>query len=267
MGVYFSAIINFIDSQLKGVFMKKKIFGFAMAVMLVSGAAMAQEVQKTEKAEPSLIEQTKNQAIYAKVGFPGVGLGYAYGVNKNWGVRADFSTIGNYSTNETSGDLDYAAKLKYNQVGVYGDYFPFQGAFRISAGMQYRDAKVRGDGRPNASNQLSVGNTTVVVNQNDQLTAQIKMPTLAPYIGIGWGLNTAANKSGWSLFADVGVTIGKPKVSLQVNDSLMGKLDTAAATNGTTGQAELDKQVADLKKDSDKLRVVPQVFIGVAYKF
>lgn len=130
MGVYFSAIIHFIDSQLKGVFVKKKIFGFAMAVMLVSGAAMAQEVQKTEKAEPSLIEQTKNQAIYAKVGFPGVGLGYAYGVNKNW-----------------------------------------------------------------------------------------------------------------------------------------GKLDTAAATNGTTGQAELDKQVADLKKDSDKLRVVPQVFIGVAYKF
>lgn len=241
-----------------------KIIGSFVAAMAFSFSAGAQESASQEK---SVFENTVNQAVYAKAGFPGVGLGYVYGVNKSFGVRADFSTIGSHTKNETSGELDYAGKLKYNQVGVYGDYFPFESNFRVTAGLQYRDAKISGDGRPNSLNQLSIGNTTVTVNQNDRLNAQVKMPDFAPYIGIGWGLNTAANKSGWSIFADVGVTVGKPKVSLQVNDSLMGKLDAAAMANGSTGQAEIDKQVADLKSDTDKLRFMPQVFIGVAYKF
>lgn len=249
----------------------KKNISIMFAALAMSLSAMAQSTSVEATASPSISEAalstTINQAVYGKIGFPGVGLGYAYGVNKNFGIRGDITTIGSYSADETSGDLSYKAKLKYHQAGVYGDYFPSAGNFRVTAGLQFRDAKVTGEGRPNIADQLTIGNTTVLVDQNDRLSAQIKMPTVAPYIGIGWGLNTAASSAGWSFFADLGVTIGKPKVSINVNDSLMGKLEAAAVANGTTAQGELDKQVRELKSDSDKLKVVPQIFVGVAYKF
>lgn len=242
---------------------KSKIISVFVAAIAFAGASYAQEANSTNIVNGN----TFDHAVYSKVGFPGVGFGYAYGLNKNFGLRADVTTIGSYSGDKTSDNLNYNAKLNYNQAGFYGDYFPFESNFRLTAGLNFRDAKVNGDGRPNGSNQLTVGDTTVTVNSNDIIKARIKMPTVAPYVGIGWGLNTAASSKGWSFFADVGVTIGKPKVSLQANQSLMDKLDAVAAANGSTGQAELDKQTAQLKRDADKLKFIPQVFVGVAYKF
>lgn len=242
---------------------KSKFISVFVAAIAFAGVSFAQEANTTNTVKGNSFDH----AVYSKAGFPGVGFGYAYGLNKSFGLRADVTTIGSYSGDKTSDNLNYNAKLNYNQAGVYGDFFPFESNFRLTAGLNFRDAKVTGDGRPNGNNQLTVGDTTVTVNSNDIINARIKMPSVAPYLGIGWGLNTAASSKGWSFFADIGVTIGKPKVSLQANQSLMDKLDAVAVSNGSTGQAELDKQTAQLKKDADKLKFIPQVFVGVAYKF
>ncbi len=235
----------------------KKTIGILIAATLMSSAALAQT--STETFSPTI-----NQAIYAKAGFPGIGLGYAYGFNKHFGLRGDITTVGSYSINETSGKLSYDGDLKYNQAGIYGDWFPQSGNFRVTAGLQFRDAKVRGNGKANSAGLIGIGDVEVMADAGDRVNAQIKFPTIAPYIGIGWGLNTAVNSPGWSFFADLGVTIGKPKVSMTVNDSLAGKLDAATGGNG---QQEINKQIAELRKDANDIKIVPQLFVGVAYKF
>lgn len=238
--------------------MKKKI-GFLLASVVLASSAFA---QSASTASP--FNGPVNQALYVKGGFPGVGVGYAYGVNPNFGIRVDVTTLGSHSVNEESGNLNYNGSLKYNQAGLYGDWFPSANNFRLSAGLQFRNAHIRGEGRPNSLDVMSVGDVDVLVDSGDSLHAQIKFPKVAPYIGIGWGLNTAANSKGWSVFADLGATLGKPKVSMYVNDSLSTKLDAATGGNG---QDEINKQVATLRSDTNKWKLTPQLFVGVAYKF
>lgn len=227
--------------------------------MIFASAATAQN-----NTSDSVFTTPLNQAIYAKGGFPGVGLGYAYGIDKSFGLRADYSTLGSYSLNETSGKFDYDGKLKYNQIGLYGDWFPMDDNFRLTAGLQFRNANARATGRPNSADIITIGDVDILALPGDIAYAQIKFPKTSPYLGIGWGLNTVSTTKGWSLFADLGVTFGKPKVSLAVSDSLTAKLNFATGGNG---QQEVDKQIVQLRKDANKVKIVPQLFVGVAYKF
>lgn len=201
---------------------------------------------------------------YLKGGFAGIGAGYAYGISNAFTARADFTTIGSFNRNSTSGDLAYQGQLKYDQASIYGDWFPFKGAFRITSGLNVRNAKLEAKASPSSAGTVTIGDTTVGFDGNDSAYARVKMPTVAPYIGIGWGHNVASGSKGFSFVADIGLSIGKPKVDLQVNPALLGKLN--AATGGQ-GNAEINKQLKDLRDDAKKIKAMPQIYIGVAYKF
>lgn len=203
------------------------------------------------------------QSIYAKGGLLGAGFGYGQGINSSLGVRADWTTIGTHEKTGSSGNFDYNGKLKFDQTSLYADWFPFQGAFRFTGGVNFRDAYLTADARPNGG-QVTIGDTSVNFGAGDQVTASVKMPDVAPYLGIGWGHNTAANQSGFALFADIGVSFGKPKVTMGVNDAFMAKLNQAS--NGKA-QQEIDKQINTIQDDANDIKVFPQFYIGVAYKF
>lgn len=204
------------------------------------------------------------QSVYGKVGLLGAGLGYAQSINQNFGTRIDFTTMGSLNKNGTSGEFDYEGQFKYNQWGVYGDWFPFAGTFRLTGGVNVRQAHLTAHARPNQMGTVTIGDTTVNFGANDSATAKIELPQTAPYLGLGWGHNVAAQSPGFSFFADIGVSIGKPKVSLNLNESLMAKLNAAS---NNQAQFEIDKQVNSIKDDADKIKIFPQAYIGVAYKF
>jgi hypothetical protein len=71
--------------------------------------------------------------VYGALGLPGATLGYAHTVNASLGLRVDASTTGSYKKNGTESGIDYQGKAKYNRVGLFADYFPFTGRFRVSA--------------------------------------------------------------------------------------------------------------------------------------
>lgn len=252
--------------------MKKMIrsMGVAVAAMVLAGAAMAgvksaETVTKPMEQGSGWIDMSSlSHQMYMKGGFAGVGLGYALGVNDRFTARTDFTTLGSYSKSDNSGDFAYDGKFKYDQLSVYGDYFPFAGSFRVTGGLNFRDAKLEANARPNTGGEVTIGDATVGYGPGDAAMGRIKMPSVAPYIGIGWGHNVSSATKGFSFIADIGVSIGKPKVEFNVNDNMLAKLDAATGGNG---QAEVNKQLKDLKDDADKLKVVPQVYIGVAYKF
>jgi len=207
------------------------------------------------------------QEIYAKVGILGVGAGYAHSVNDRFGVRADFSTIGTISRNGTADRLRYDADLKANQLGAYGDWFPFGGSFRLSAGLHSRKLEVTADGRASQSGTISIGNVDVPYGGDaDTAHARVKWPTVAPYLGIGWG-HHASRGPGFGFIADIGVSFGSPKTELTISNPLRDKLEVVAAAQGTSAAAEIERQRRELEDDVEEVKLIPHLFLGVSYRF
>lgn len=203
--------------------------------------------------------------IYGKAGFLGVGVGYAHGLSPTLGVRGDVTTAGRFNHDGHSSDFDYSAKLRNDVATAYVDYFPFNNGFRLSAGLGVRNTKADAHARPNGSGQVTIGDTTVSYGAGDSAHARVKMPNVAPYLGLGWGHNVGQNrKKGFGFIADVGVYFGKPDVSFNINDSLYSKLDLASGGNAAS---EIAKQRDEIKHDADKVKAFPAIYIGVSYAF
>lgn len=206
------------------------------------------------------------QSIYAKAGFLGAGIGASYGLSPAVTLRADVTTAGSLSRSGSTSDFDYRGKLRVRQAGGYVDWFPFDNGFRLSVGLQARDARLDADARPRASGTITIGGTTVGFGSEDRADARATLPTVAPYVGLGWGHNTAqrASKPGFGFIADLGVAFGKPKVDFWVSDSVRTKLDVIT---GGRAQDQIDRQRDEFQHDVDKLKVLPQAYVGVAYYF
>jgi len=228
--------------------------GGALAAIALLAAPLAALAQSGEAA----------RGVYAKAGFLGVGLGYAHSIDERFGVRADFSTIGSMHRNGSAGGLSWRAKAQANQLGAYGDYFPLHNGFRLSGGMQLRSVKIEGDVR--SWRVRSLNTVFEPDGPQDAVRATIKYPTVAPYLGVGWG-HHASRAKGWGAVFDLGVSLRGPKTSLYVSDSVYQRLDAAARRAGSTADAEIEEQRRELKDKADDFKILPQVYIGVSYRF
>lgn len=105
--------------------------------------------------------------------------------------------------------------------------------------------------------QVEIGDQTITTNGSEYLNVQVKMPTVMPYVGIGWGHQ--AREAGWGFVADLGVSVGKAKVSYDTN--LIEK------SGGVVSQQDIDKEISELRDGVAKVRFLPQVTLGVSYRF
>lgn len=209
--------------------------------------------------------QAAEHEVYAKGGFLGIGAGYSYGVSKRFTLRGDFTTIGSYSHTGSSGDFDYNGKILNNVGTLYVDWFPLNRGFRLTAGLGVRQTKFSADARPDASGQVTIGNTAIDYSGADSASAKVEYPNVTPYLGIGWGHNVAQDtKGGWGFVADAGVYFGKADINFTVSPTVYAKLD---AVSGGRAQQEIEKQHADIEDKLGKYRVIPVLYVGVSYRF
>jgi len=194
---------------------------------------------------------------YVKVGLPGIVVGYAHSVNDQLGLRADAGTTGNISSNRTESDVPYRARLKYNRVGLFGDYHPFGGRFRLTAGVTVNDASLKLDSRFDGGTPVTINTTTITPTPADYFRAHVKIPRLTPYFGIGWGHQP--QEAGLGFVADVGVSIGKAKVTVDQN--------LVENYPGLISQADVDAETRQLKDEVGKLRILPHVAVGMSYRY
>jgi len=209
------------------------------------------------------------QEVYAKAGILGIGAGYSHSINQNFGVRADFSTVGTYETDGTADKLDYNADFKANQLGLYGDWFPFSGSFRVTAGLHSRKLEVIANGRANSAGRINIGGieTQVPLGASDSAQAKVKWDSVAPYLGIGWG-HHAKEGRGFGFIADIGVSFGSPSTSLTISNDLRTKLDAAAPFfPGLDVDEEIEKQRREIDDEVAGISIFPHVFFGVSYRF
>ena len=194
---------------------------------------------------------------YVKVGLPGVVVGYAHSVNDQLGLRVDAGTTGNISRDRTESDVPYRARMKYNRVGLFGDYRPFGGRFRLTAGLTVNDASMKLDSRFDGATEVTINETTITPSATDYFRAHVKIPRLTPYFGIGWGHQP--RETGFGFVADLGVSIGKPKVTVEQN--------LTANHPGLISQEDVDTETRQLKDKVGKLRVLPHVAVGMSYRY
>ena len=195
--------------------------------------------------------------VYAGVGLPGLMLGFAQPVDQNFTLRADWATLGSRQKQLTEEGVQYNAKLGFNRVGLFGDWFPGAGGFRITAGVTFNnftgDLVARGDG----VTTFNIGGRSFVADPADQLNVTVKYPKTTPYLGLGYGHQLS---EGWGFTFDLGASYGKATVS-----------ETHSGPNlsnpAIVSQADIDRELVELRDGAAKVRYIPQISVGFNYRF
>jgi len=233
----------------------------ACSLLLAAQSACAENEASSSSAS--------NHEIYAKAGILGAGAGYTYTINRYFAVRADYTGFKLEYNDGEAGDLKFDAEFKSNHLGLYGDYFPFAGNFRISAGVHSRTLEASVDGRHNGG-EITIGKIKVndLLTDADTATGSVKWDSMAPYLGIGWGHGNKGNR-GLGFVADIGVSLGSPKTTLSVSNSLRQKLDNANAMAGNI--YDVDQEIEDQRREVDdkigKYSFWPHLYVGISYRF
>lgn len=178
--------------------------------------------------------------VYANVGFPGVGLGYAHPIDSSLTLRGDFMTLGSREKSTTEEGINYTGKYRLHRVALFADWFPFEGSFRLTGGLSANNYKITLDAS-GAGGSLEIGDRTYTTTAADGITVEVKYPSVTPYLGIGWGHQSA---SGWRLSADIGALASQPDI-----------------------QSNLDKETEQLRDGVGKVRMIPQLTFSVGYAF
>lgn len=192
--------------------------------------------------------------VYGSIGLPGVMLGYAQPLGPQLGVRADLATLGNRSRDGTEEGIAYSGTLKTQRIGLFADWFPLGGSFRLSGGLTVNDYRLD-MAATGAGGTLTIGNTTYTTTADDRFDVRIKFPSTTPYLGIGWGHHNAS--TGLRFSADLGAMIGKAKVS--------GTVSGPQAQN--VSQADIDAELAELRDGVGRVKFIPQLSVGIGYSF
>lgn len=194
------------------------------------------------------------QDIYGGIGAPGIyTIGYAHSMGASWGLRGDYAGGLSWSGTGTDSGVNYDATVTASRAGLYADWFPFGGGFRVVGGLTANDMK---------ANLNSVGSGTATINgktvgmSGHYFNVQFKYPTATPYLGIGYG-HQAASAKGLGFYFDVGVTLG----------TFTAEVDTDLVGVATITQADIDQQKQDMNDSLAGMSVLPSVSLGLRYNF
>lgn len=201
------------------------------------------------------------QSAYLRAGTTGVAVGYSHSIDSRWGVRGEFSTAGSIDRNGNQEGIDFNAKLKADQIAVYGDFFPMSGGFRLTAGLSSNNYKFSGVANSSTGGTITVNNTTIPFGPGDSFNVEGKYSSVTPYLGIGYGHGNTGK--GFGFVADLGAYVGKWTSTSTVSPSVQAKL-TAAGVNADNEIAAQNKKIQD---NLDKLGVLPLVSVGVSYRW
>jgi hypothetical protein len=215
----------------------KKLHVVGLSLVLLSGSVFAQGV-----------------GVYGVGGTGGLGVGLNLPVGPAFGLRGEIASL-NESDTYTEDQITYKGDLKLKGNGVFVDFRPFMGTFRLVGGATF--------GASSASLVAQATNGTVTIDgrrfdaSGNSLRADIKYPSTMPYLGVGWG-HGRFNEPGWTFGLDLGVSIGKPKVNLVGSGGLLAQPGAQSAI------AAEERKVQD---DLNSAKVLPVVKLSVGYQF
>lgn len=193
-------------------------------------------------------------------GTTGVALQGGMGINDSFGLRL---TLNAYSQDKsgTESNVSYDATADLRSGGLFADWYPFQGGFRVSTGLLLNNNEINLTGKPSGGT-YDINGTTYQASDLGSLTGKLDYSQkVAPYLGFGWG--HLGNKSGFSFMADVGVLFtGKPDVAL---DGTCNPALPAMTCNQL--QADIAAEKAQLDDAIGSASIYPVISLGIGYTF
>lgn len=194
--------------------------------------------------------------VYGLAGLPGPGLGIGLPVAPGLSLRADIAGTDRISRTVTEDGITYEGTGKATRLGLFADWFPLAGRFRLTGGLTVNDMRLdlsaSGAGRV-----LQIGGNAYTLGADDRYEVRGEFPSTTPYLGLGWG-HHGSGGPGWGFIADVGVSLGKPKLTGQASGPW-------ASQPGL--QADIDRETQTLRDTVANIRVIPQISLGVNYRF
>jgi hypothetical protein len=173
---------------------------------------------------------------------------------------------------------DAKGETRSARAALLGDWYPFRGLFRATAGLSFGSTRGEVAAAPGsaarwtvavASTSASTGTgtgtgtatrTSTSTDQAGAFTTRIEVPSTMPYVGLGWG---HAPARGWGLRADAGMLVGTGKVTGDLPASVRAKVALA----GMYPQAELQRELQTLTDGALKISVVPVMSLGMSYRW
>ncbi|MEY4564627.1 MAG: hypothetical protein RLZZ618_3904 [Pseudomonadota bacterium] len=205
-----------------------------------------------------LISAAQAGEVYGGIGLPGAMLGYAHSVSPSLTVRGDFATLGSRKERTTEEGVTYDSNIGFNRAGLFADWFPAGNGFRVVGGLTFNNLKADLSARGDGVTQFTIGSQTFTSNPNDRMDVSITYPKVTPYLGLGYGHH--ADK-GWGFVFDLGASFGRAKVS----ETHSGP--SFSSSGGPVTQADVDAETQELRDGVAKVTFIPQVSLGVSYKF
>lgn len=195
-----------------------------------------------------------------------IGITTGYGVELTMGGDSLSGRVGfnNYTYNKTgnASSMDFNFNLKLQSISALGDWYPFEGKFRISGGIYNNQSKIEMTAIPGAGATYTVNNNSYSASSAvTSLQGRMTFSPTSPYLGIGWG-NPVAKGKGWGMVSDIGVIFqGSPKYTL-----------TATCAPGFPQCAQLQADVAaeQAKQQTDlnnSFKYWPVLSIGLTYQW
>ncbi|MGQ0698622.1 MAG: hypothetical protein ACT4PZ_10305 [Panacagrimonas sp.] len=173
-------------------------------IILIAGASLLPQARADEGRRNDL------GSFGASIGTNGIGVDYAYAINRYFDVRAGYD-FGSLNRNEEEEGIEYDGELKFSAGRLLLDYKPFGGGFRISGGLYTGGPELELEGTGEDDFELGERSYNVAAD----VIGGIDFGSAAPYLGLGWG--GTANGSGFGVSFDLGVIFtGSPEVTLSV---------------------------------------------------
>jgi hypothetical protein len=214
--------------------------------MMINKSFAALVVISTLTAAPAMAAE-----VYGGVNaIQGYTLGVSHNLSDTFGVRAEVNYL-NYNRNMNIKDIDWDGSLKNHSLGLFADYHPFDGAFRLTGGTAIGQYKMNAHGT--SSSGYYTINGTQYNASGEYINGSITSPSVRPYLGLGWG-HTA--KEGFGAYFDAGVFYGKLKYNIDASPTLTSVASSDIAAEQSDGQSTLDKY-----------KFMPSIAFGVSYTF
>jgi hypothetical protein len=165
-------------------------------------------------------------------------------------------TFFDLSLNGTFSGVEYDFDLDMLTYPITVDWYPFQNAFHVSAGIIINETDVDLGARPDTT--ITIGDTTYLASEVGTLSGDVSYRRVAPYIGIGWG-NAFGKEKRWGVVGDFGIAfIGSPDVSL----SASGPIASQPAF-----QSDLAQEQDDLEDDLSDFNIYPVFSVSFFFRF
>lgn len=208
----------------------------------------------------STVVQAETLGVVVKGSTLGLGLELTKSLGDHFAVGVGINKF-DYDDDLNKSGVEYEAELELSSVAVALDYHPWAGNFRISAGVLSNDNEASLLAKP-SNGSYEFNGVTYNASDIGSANGKLSFDSLAPYVGIGWGMSPAVAK-GWALDAEIGVVFqGEPEVDLAVQ---CGASVPAAACTQLTSDVQAEQR--QLKDDIEDYKAYPLLSIGVSYHF